>query len=148
MGTDAITFIQSAGPGSLIAGTGIGISGVTVAIDTSITVDKTTVQTLTNKTVDGVTPTIMGYLDATSSVQTQLNSKQATLSLTTTGASGAATLTGATLNIPQYSGGGGGITFSAITTSQTAAINTGYLTKRRNADYPDPPRYRSGWFSH
>ena len=128
MGTDAITFIQSAGPGSLIAGTGIGISGVTVAIDTSITVDKTTVQTLTNKTVDGVTPTIMGYLDATSSVQTQLNSKQATLSLTTTGASGAATLTGATLNIPQYSGGGGGITFSAITTSQTAAINTGYLT--------------------
>jgi hypothetical protein len=33
--------------------------------------------------------------------------KQATLTLTTTGSSGAATLVGATLNIPQYSGGGG-----------------------------------------
>jgi hypothetical protein len=30
-------------------------------------------QTLTNKTVDGVTPTVFGYLDPTSSVQTQLN---------------------------------------------------------------------------
>jgi len=33
--------------------------------------------------------------------------KQNTLTLTTTGTSGASTLTGATLNIPQYSGGGG-----------------------------------------
>jgi hypothetical protein len=38
--------------------------------------------------------------------QTALNAKQDTLTLTTTGTSGAATLTGATLNIPQYSGGG------------------------------------------
>lgn len=41
------------------------------------------VQTLTNKTVDGVTPTTMGYLDPTSSVQTQLNTKAATSSLPT-----------------------------------------------------------------
>jgi hypothetical protein len=39
--------------------------------------------------------------------QTALNAKQNTLTLTTTGSSGAATLVGATLNIPQYSGGGG-----------------------------------------
>ncbi|HEX4134157.1 MAG TPA: hypothetical protein VHY84_06005 [Bryobacteraceae bacterium] len=32
-------------------------------------------QTLTNKTLDGVSPTIMGYVDATSSIQTQLNGK-------------------------------------------------------------------------
>ena len=38
--------------------------------------------------------------------QTALNAKQDTLTLTTTGTSGAATLVGATLNIPQYSGGG------------------------------------------
>lgn len=37
------------------------------------------------------------------------NNKQNTLSLTTTGTSGPATLVGATLNIPQYSGGGGGV---------------------------------------
>jgi hypothetical protein len=39
--------------------------------------------------------------------QTALNAKQDTLTLTTTGTSGAATLVGATLNIPQYGGGGG-----------------------------------------
>jgi hypothetical protein len=37
--------------------------------------------------------------------QTALNAKQNTLTLTTTGTSGAATLVGDTLNIPQYSGG-------------------------------------------
>jgi len=38
-------------------------------------VGTTDTQTLTNKTVDGVTPTTFGYLDPTSSVQTQLNGK-------------------------------------------------------------------------
>ena len=42
----------------------------------------------------------------TSAIQTQINAKQDAITLTTTGTSGAATLTGATLNIPQYSGGG------------------------------------------
>jgi hypothetical protein len=40
-------------------------------------------------------------------VDTGLNTKQDTITLTTAGTSGAATLIGATLNIPQYSGGGG-----------------------------------------
>lgn len=38
--------------------------------------------------------------------QTALDGKQGSLTLTTTGTSGAATLVGDTLNIPQYSGGG------------------------------------------
>jgi hypothetical protein len=38
-------------------------------------VGDTDTQALTNKTVDGVTPTTFGYLDPTSSVQTQLNAK-------------------------------------------------------------------------
>jgi len=45
--------------------------------------------------------------------------KQNAITLTTTGTSGAATLVGATLNIPQYSGGGGGIT--ALTGDVTAS---------------------------
>lgn len=40
---------------------------------------------------------------------TDLAAKQGTLTLTTTGTSGASTLVGSTLNIPQYSGGGGGV---------------------------------------
>jgi hypothetical protein len=51
IGTDAITYAQVAGPGSFTAGNGISISGVSIAIDTSVTVDKTTAQTLTNKTL-------------------------------------------------------------------------------------------------
>jgi hypothetical protein len=55
-----------------------------------------------------VSNTEFGYLNGvTSAIQTQLNAKQGTLTLTTTGSSGAATLVGDTLNIPQYSGGGG-----------------------------------------
>lgn len=47
-------------------------------------------------------------------------SKQDTLTLTTTGTSGAATLIGATLNIPQYSGGSGTVTsVSALTLGTT-----------------------------
>jgi len=55
----------------------------------------------------------------TSSDWTTFNSKQDSLTLTTTGTSGAATLVGSTLNIPQYSGGGGGIGGS-ITDNQVA----------------------------
>lgn len=51
MGTTAITFAQTAGPGSITAGNGITITGVSVAIDTNVTVDKTTAQTLINKTL-------------------------------------------------------------------------------------------------
>jgi hypothetical protein len=42
-------------------------------------VTTTDTQTLTGKTLDGVSPTTMGFLDATSSIQTQINAKQATL---------------------------------------------------------------------
>ena len=54
------------------------------------------------------------------------NNKQDTITLTTTGTSGAATLVGSTLNIPQYAGSGsksilnqnhGGISINAVTTT-------------------------------
>lgn len=51
IGTDPITFAQTAGQGSFTQGNGIAITGTSIAIDTSVTVDKTTVQTLTNKTL-------------------------------------------------------------------------------------------------
>jgi hypothetical protein len=51
--------------------------------------------------------------------QTALNAKQGTLTLTTTGSSGAATLVGSTLNIPQYSGNPGTVTSIGLSTSTT-----------------------------
>jgi hypothetical protein len=53
------------------------------------------------------------------------NAKQAAITLTTTGTSGAATLTGATLNIPQYSGGGG---VSYKSTTDGIATSTNNIT--------------------
>lgn len=71
------------------------------------------------------------YNDATSSIQTQLNAKQGTLTLTTSGTSGASTLVGNTLNIPQYSGGGGTNPIKLTSQTLTAAswsLSGGYYT--------------------
>ena len=63
------------------------------------------------------------YLNGlTDNIQTQLNGKQQSLTLTTTGSSGAATLVSGTLNIPQYSGGGGG---GSGTVTSVAALTLG-----------------------
>lgn len=65
-----------------------------------------------------------GGITGTLSSQTDLNNalltKQGNISLTTTGTSGAATLVGSTLNIPNYAGGGGGGTLLTNWVTATA----------------------------
>lgn len=61
-----------------------------------------------------------------------LAAKQPNITLTTTGTSGAATFIGATLNIPQYSGGGAAgisrsVTSLATNTTLSAAASTDYV---------------------
>ena len=58
-----------------------------------------------------------GYLSSTD--WSTFNGKQNAITLTTTGTSGAATLTGATLNIPQYAGGSGTVTNISVTAPLT-----------------------------
>jgi hypothetical protein len=65
-------------------------------------------------------------------VDTGLNTKQDTITLTTAGTSGPATLTGATLNIPQY--GGGGIT---ALTGDVAASGTGSVVATLDPNYKE-----------
>jgi hypothetical protein len=71
------------------------------------------------------------YLNGLSdNIQTQLNGKQQSLTLTTTGTSGAATLVGGTLNIPQYSAGAAGVTQIVAGTNVTISPvgGTGVVT--------------------
>jgi hypothetical protein len=63
-----------------------------------------------------------GYL--TSTDWTTFNGKQSTITLTTTGTSGASTLVGSTLNIPQYTGGSGTVTSVSGTGAISVATGT------------------------
>ncbi len=60
-----------------ILDTRIGGSGFPIVIGSTSIAALSTTTLISGLTIDGVTPTIMSYLDATSSIQNQLNSKQA-----------------------------------------------------------------------
>lgn len=76
----------------------------------------------------GTWGSITGTLSAQTDLQTALNAKQNTLSLTTTGSSGAATLVGATLNIPTYTLAGlGGISGLTIGTTPITSGTVGRI---------------------
>jgi hypothetical protein len=89
----------------------IAITGDPIAYRTTVsgivTDARVTSKLLTGLSITGsavlATDTI---LEAFGKVQNQLNGKQGTITLTTTGTSGAATLVGSTLNIPNYADGG------------------------------------------
>lgn len=84
----------------------VGLSNVD---NTSDATKNSAVATLTNKTISGASNTLSNIPEsAVTNLTTDLAGKQGTITLTTTGTSGAATLVSNTLNIPQYSGGGSG----------------------------------------
>ncbi len=105
-------------------------------------------QTLTNKTVDGVTPATFAFLDPTSSVQTQLNGKQASgtyagVGNCTAGQYGTGTATGTTQPCAQvqYSqvSGTPSIPAASSTTPNmdgTAAVGVGTTFARADHVHP------------
>ncbi len=65
LGTDPIVFEQFSGAGTYVAGNGLTLTGNSFAINTSITADLNSIQTLTNKTLTSpvlTTPSISGLL--------------------------------------------------------------------------------------
>jgi len=89
----------------------IAITGDIIAYRTTVSAIVTDAR-ITSKLLTGLSITGSAVLatdtilQAFGKVQNQLNGKQGTITLTTTGTSGAATLVGSTLNIPNYADGG------------------------------------------
>lgn len=131
IGTDAITFAQTAGQGSLSAGNGIAITGNSIAIDTSVTVDKTTVQTLTNKTLTSPTLTTPALGTPASGVMTNVTGTASGLTAghvtTNANLTGPITSSGNATSIASQTGTG---TKFVVDTGPTVSnlTNTGTLT--------------------
>ena len=101
--TDTKEFYRDTGSSwELLAGPGGGtITGSGTANELSYFTGSSTIASLSTAVYPNLTE--LSYVKGvTSGIQTQLNGKQGSITLTTTGTSGAATLIGNTLNIPQY----------------------------------------------
>jgi len=92
----------------------------TTGIDVSSTVANGTTTPVITLNIPTASATNRGALSSTD--WSTFNSKQGALTLTTTGTSGAATLVGNTLNIPQYSGGGGMAIGGSITSATAGSV--------------------------
>jgi len=142
----AANFRTAIGGGTVTSVTSSGTSGNPLSITNTTTTPVIELLSATTSRNGYLTSTDwttfnnkFAFSDTTSlNLTTRFASKQNNITLTTTGTSGAATLVGATLNIPQYSGGGGGsgtvtsvgltapsiftVSGSPVTTSGTLAL--------------------------
>jgi hypothetical protein len=127
------------------AAASVSTGGTVTSIATSSPLTGGTITTSGTIGIQVANTSQSGYLSSTD--WNTFNGKQGALTLTTTGTSGAATLVGNTLNVPQYAGGSGtvtsvsagyGMNFTTITTSGSVTVDTTKVstiaTVRRIAD--------------
>jgi hypothetical protein len=154
LGADPITFEQFSGAGTYLAGNGLTLTGNTFSINTGVTVDLNTAQTLTNKTLTSpsiTTPTVTGLKLNDSSIvfegssaddfETTLSVVNPTADRTITLQDGTGTLAftsdieTAVDNFGNAVTGGTGITASYATTNNVLTItNAGVTSLAGTAD--------------
>jgi hypothetical protein len=120
--TDWTTF-NSKGNGTV---TSVGLSTGTTGTDVNVSGSPVTGSSSITLNIPNSSATSRGALR--SADWTTFNGKQDAITLTTTGTSGAATLVGSTLNIPQYAGGLTYFTEAQNTTAPNATIPVDSLT--------------------
>ena len=135
----------------------IGTSTIRVAGKKKNITKNFTLELLKNFILDGHIGvqwgTITGILSNQTDLQAALNAKQNNITLTTTGSAGPATLVGATLNIPDYSGDAVIPTLNQVLTAgNTSLLNAKigelYLYDTANADYGRITNYDSAFISY
>jgi hypothetical protein len=122
------------GGGNLTANRTLSITQATTSVNGFLT--STDWNTFNNKvnisdTLDMLLPYFRNADTSLLNLTSRFAAKQNNITLTTTGTSGAATLIGSTLNIPQYSGGGGGtgtVTSVGLTTPSIFTVNGSPVT--------------------
>ena len=127
IGTDPIVFTQFSGAGTYLAGNGLELSGNTFVIDTDVTVDLNTAQTLTNKTL--TSPSVSGlYLsDGGFLVEGVANEYETTVTFTEPTADRTIT----------FKDGTGTVAFTSDIITSTTGISEGtnlYFTDERAQD--------------
>jgi len=117
------------GGGNLTANRTLSITQATTSVNGFLT--STDWNTFNNKvnisdTLDMLSPYFRDADTSLLNLTSRFAAKQNNITLTTTGTSGAATLIGSTLNIPQYSGGGGGTgTVTSVGLTAPSIFNVG-----------------------
>lgn len=112
---------SSTGGGGGGTGTVTSVALVTGSSGTNVNVSGSPITTAGTITVNIPVASAVNTGKLSSADFIAFNAKQAALTLTTTGSSGAATLVGATLNIPQYAGNVGTVTSVALASGTTGS---------------------------
>jgi len=118
----------------------IASSGTWNAKENALTFSSPLSRSTNTISIQAATGSANGYLS--SADFTTFNSKQGAITLTTDGTSGAATLVGNTINVPQYTGGGTVTSVAALTivntgTNITSTVATGTTTPIITLNIPD-----------
>lgn len=127
VGTDAIIWQQFSGAGTYLNGNGLTLTGNTFAIDTAVTADLSTAQTLTNKTL--TSPTVSGLYLSDNNIVIEGTNDTHEMTLTFTDPTADRTIT--------FPDATGTVAFAADITSAINALSTTDIEEGTNQYFTD-----------